>query len=195
MPNWCYTEYIFEGSKEEIADLYQKLQSLEEAKEPLVKSDFGNSWLGCVVTLFGGDWNEIYCRGTFSDLQLNSETQLSFQTETAWSDMEEVWKFVTSKYSTIRNYYSTEEPGCGYYFTNDAEGKHFPARFQIESDDDETHYMNTLDETIQFVSNKLGKTLTTKEEMDAAVEEYNTLNEDTDDYLYVNEILLAEETN
>lgn len=30
MPNWCFTSYVFEGRKEEITDLYKKLQSLLE---------------------------------------------------------------------------------------------------------------------------------------------------------------------
>ena len=63
MPNWCNTSYKFVGDKEEIADLYNKLQSLNDMPEPLVENGFGKLFLGCVVNLFGGDWKEIYCRG------------------------------------------------------------------------------------------------------------------------------------
>lgn len=55
MPNWCFSSYVFEGKKEEIADLHKKLQSLTELSTPLVENDFGKLWLGCVVTLFGGE--------------------------------------------------------------------------------------------------------------------------------------------
>ena len=68
MPNWCSTSYVFEGKKEEIADLHKKLQSLTKLPQPLVENGYGKLWLGCVITLFGGDWSMINCRGDIDNL-------------------------------------------------------------------------------------------------------------------------------
>ena len=90
MPNWCCTNYVFEGNKDEVDDLLQKMQSLSERKKTLVENGFGKEWLGNVVAAFGGNWEEIECRGSFFNLERESETTLSFGTETAWGDMDEV---------------------------------------------------------------------------------------------------------
>ena len=41
MPNWCSTAYKIIGSKEEIADLYKKLQELDNIPEPFVENGLG----------------------------------------------------------------------------------------------------------------------------------------------------------
>lgn len=187
MPNWCYTNYVFVGNKEEIDDFHTKMKSLGEAKEPLLENGFGTSWLGNVVHLYGGDWEKINCRGTFLNLQLNNDTQLSFSTETAWSDMEQVWKFIRSKYKTIIYYYCAQEPGNGYYCTNDVSGLHFPERFIIEFAEFDTEYSSDIEEVLRIVSERLGKSVTTKQEMEEALETFNETC-GGNDYLYVNEI-------
>ena len=69
MPNWCFTSYVVTGEEKEVCDLYEKMLSLEEREESLVENGFGKSWLGNLVTLLGGDWNTIYSRGAWLDLQ------------------------------------------------------------------------------------------------------------------------------
>ena len=63
MPNWCWTSYIAVGDKQEIRDLYKKMKSLEEGEKSLVENGFGKTWLGNLVTILDGDWNNISCRG------------------------------------------------------------------------------------------------------------------------------------
>ncbi len=194
MPNWCATEYTFTGNREEITDLYEKLNSLKEAKESSIKNDFGTTFLGNVVHLFGGDYQEIYCRGYFHyiDLHLN---YISLSTETAWREMNEVWEFVRSKYKTIRYYYYAEEQGCDYYVTNDVEGNYFPTRFIIMSPGKETIYTNTLKEVLEKVSEQIEKTLTSKEELLQAIEIFNnTCGEDECIYFNEIEVVKPEET-
>ena len=53
MPNWCYTSYIVEGDPETIDSLENLMTELEDLPEPYVKSDFGNTWLGCIVNKLG----------------------------------------------------------------------------------------------------------------------------------------------
>ena len=120
MPNWCFTNYMFEGNKEEIKDLYDKLKSLEEMEKPLVENGFGTRWLGCVVSLFGGNWEEINCRGDFMNLELLDDNTIQLHTETAWGDMPEVWNFVLEKYESVIYYFYAEETGVCYYVENPA---------------------------------------------------------------------------
>ena len=71
MPNWAYTSYRIVGKKEEVNELYSKLQQLKNMQEPLVENDFGLLWLGCLVKILGGNWKEIYCRGKIIDFSLD----------------------------------------------------------------------------------------------------------------------------
>ena len=67
MPNLCDTQYKIIGKKEEVTDLYSKIQQLQNMNEPLEPNGFGNLWLGCLVKLLGGDYGQIYCRGHIID--------------------------------------------------------------------------------------------------------------------------------
>ena len=126
MPNWCSTEYYVVGSKKELSDLNEKMEKLENRKESLVKNGFGNTWLGNLVKLLGGDWEKVYCRGQWMCRVYNKENNsLTFTTETAWCEMDEWREFIESCYKTIKMLYVTEEPGCGIYQTNDLEGVFF----------------------------------------------------------------------
>jgi hypothetical protein len=177
MPNWCFTNYVFEGNKEEIKELYDKLKSLEEMEKPLVENDFGKRWLGCVINLFGGDWNEINCRGNFMNLELPGEDMIHLQTETAWGDMPEVWDFVLGNYESVTYYFYTEESGNCYYATNDTEGKYFPERFIVDRFDEDTEYFEDEAGLFAYIASVTGKAITGREEMDAAIEAYNAENE------------------
>ena len=116
MPNWCFTSYVVTGEEKEVCDLYEKMRSLEEREESLVENGFGKTWLGNLVTLLGGDWITIYCRGAWLDLLKDEDNgALRFDTETAWNDPDEVVTFLQGKYPSLEFYFITEEPGMGYY--------------------------------------------------------------------------------
>lgn len=132
MPNWCSTSMIIVGAKEEIADLYQKLQSLNDRTEPLVENGFGNLWLGCVVSLFGGDPDKINCRGEIELLEQNAEHNIEMVTMTAWGPMPEVWDFVFKQYPSMQQFWRSEEGGMCEYLTNDENGEYFPEQYIID---------------------------------------------------------------
>jgi hypothetical protein len=185
MPNWCFTNYVLEGEKDEIQDLYDKLMSLEKMEKPLAESDFGKNWLGCVVTLFGGDWEKVECRGDFSCLEKTSDTTISFNTETAWGDMPEVWKLVLSHYKSIKCYFCAEESGNCYYATNDVDGVHFPTRFIVEQWEEDTEYHDDESDLFSDIASRTSEIVTNREEMDKAIEQYNEANPDNE--IFVNE--------
>ena len=68
MPNWCWTSYVAVGDKKDIRDLYKKMKSLEDSEKSLIENGFGNTWLGNLVTILGGDYHKISCRGEFGNL-------------------------------------------------------------------------------------------------------------------------------
>ena len=139
MPNWCFSSYVLEGSEQEIKELDKTLVKLVSRKRPAVKSDFGKNWLGCLVNALGGDWKEIYCRGTWDDKNRTGNI-LRLTTETAWGPMNEVFDFICQKFPSIKYYFASEEEGMGEYLTNDVEGKYFPDRYHIDLCDPEENY-------------------------------------------------------
>ena len=100
------------------------MNNLENRRKPLVDNSFGKTWLGCLVNKLGGNWQEVYCRGSWSDLDWNGAI-LRFSKETAWGPMNEVFKFIKTIYPSLKIYYQAEEDGMGVFITNDAEGSYF----------------------------------------------------------------------
>lgn len=179
MPNWCYTTYTVVGEEKEVEALFGLMEKLENMKKSLVDNGFGSNWLGNLVHSLGGDWQKVYCRGTWSNLDISGDT-LYFDTESAWADPYEVVDFLKEKFPSLEFYYSAEEPGMRYYVTNDSTGSYYPERFYFATPlhDDERYY--SKDEAKKFiedVGNYIGKDLygsKTIGEIYEAVEEYNS---------------------
>ena len=189
MPNWCFTSYVVTGDEKEVCDLYEKMRSLEEREESLVENGFGKTWLGNLVTLLGGDWNTIYCRGDWSDLTKDDDNgALRFDTETAWCDADETIAFLQEKYPNLEFYFIAEEPGMGYYATNDTAGEYFPQRYTILPYDSGEEYQYEEGEEQAFfdeITNLTGCKVNSFEEVEKAVHEYNEQHEDEEIYVKI----------
>lgn len=171
MPNWAYTTYKIVGKKEEIADLYNKIEQLGKTEAPLVPSDFGNYWLGCLITILGGNWKEIHCRGSITCSSMDDDA-LSIDTETAWGEMDEVRHFIEKIYPALKIYYYEEECGCEIYQTNDRHGHFFSSRYIFDDQDGEgMEYFDKPETLIAFASRAMGKKLQTIEELNDAVDD------------------------
>lgn len=79
----------------------------------------------------GKDWDKVSCRGDWANLEMVGET-LRFTTETAWGPCNETFDLVCEKFPSLRYYYQTEEPGMGFYETNDSEGKYFTDKYIVD---------------------------------------------------------------
>ena len=170
MANWAYTSYRIVGKKEEVTDLYNKIQQLQNMNEPLEPNSWGSLWLGCLVTILGGNWNEIYCRGHIIDFSLE-EGILSIETETAWGEMDEVRHFIEKVYPAFKIYYYEEECGCEIYQTNDRHGHFFPERFILDDfEGDGPEYYNDTDSLLKAASEIFGKKLKTMADLNEIVE-------------------------
>lgn len=185
MPNWCWTSYIAVGDKQEIHDLYKKMKSLEEGEKSLVENGFGKTWLGNLVTILDGDWNNISCRGEFFELQIDSdENSLRFEAMTAWGELSDLRRFICSKYPSLSIYYRAEEPGNCYYATNDADGEYFPERIKIDEWDNDPEYCVTWDEVFQVIAEKTGTAVHNMDDMHRVLETYNSGHEDGSIHVY-----------
>ena len=171
MPNWCETQYKIIGKKEEVQDLYSKIQQLQNLEEPLEPNGFGNLWLGCLVTILGGEWNKIYCRGYIIDFSLDDGV-LSINTETAWSEMKEVHQFIQQIYPSLEILYYEEEPGWGIYQTNDHDKRFFSFRYILDDlEGDGPEYYDDIDSLLKAASEIFGKELKTMAGLEDIVEE------------------------
>lgn len=174
MPNWCNTSYKFVGDKEEVADLYNKLQSLNDMPEPLVENGFGKLFLGCVVNLFGGDWKEIYCRGEIDYMEICGDSMIQLSTMTAWGDMPEVWDFVCKNYPSIEYYYLAEEGGLCYYVNSDTTGEYFPEKYYVLHAEGYSEYLDDDEELLEYIAEKIGAAkIESIDQLDQLLEQYN----------------------
>lgn len=188
MPNWCSTRLTLIGERKDLKALYKIMRKLESYKKPAVPNGFGTTWLGCLVHALGGDWEKVYCRGDWSELELQAD-ELSFNTMTAWEPCNEVMEFIREKFPSISYFYMAEESGLGYYVTNDAEGRFFPYRFKVsicdaESDCYEEDF-TSLDDALAYIRKCTDSEVSTAEELEALNERLNELNEDA--YCYLEE--------
>ena len=81
--------------------------------------------------------------------------------------------------------YIEEEPGCGIYETNDAEGNTYPERAKVDcclNDKDISEYFESLEDAIKFAQEITGKDFTTPEEFN----QWSNNDLDLDHYCYVN---------
>ena len=122
MANPAFMSVFFEGEKRELRSLYGKMKRLQEREKPLVENGFyyPKQWLGCLVARLGKDWHEVFCGGTWSDLELR-HGHLHFFSETAWNAPLELLELITDCYPSLK-YYFEVEGDWDWYLTNDAEG-------------------------------------------------------------------------
>ena len=173
MPNWASTNYVFKGADEKQAkDLYEKIDSLSRMKEPLVENGIGKLWLGCLVNLLSGDWNNVYCRGEIIDYNLNGD-HVNISCETAWGEMPEFRHFLEQQYPGSKIYYCVEECGNCVYATNDSEGLYFKDRYCLHFYDG-LEYFETIEAAAEFIGERIGKTLKPN---------YAKIEREIDDYL------------
>ena len=145
-------------------------QNLEEMKEPLVENGIGTAWYGNLVTILGGDWNKVYCRGSWSDLNMMGDDVLAWNDETAWGPMTEVFGLIEKAIPGLKVWYMAEEEGMEIFETNDADSIYFPERYILRSEWD-TEYYEELSQVLKVASEELKRDIRTKDELTAAIDD------------------------
>lgn len=179
MPNWCNTMYVAEGPKEQLQKLYDTMLSIAAMPSPgLLENGFGSSWLGNLVMALGVDprkQTDFRCRGEYYNVELNVVGWLTFDTVTAWCEADDTRRLIEKCFPGVDLYYLSEEFGCGYWETNDIQGRHFSERYYFCTEDyedyDEGNYYSDLSELCDTVSKATGTAgLTTFEECEQALQ-------------------------
>jgi hypothetical protein len=161
---------------------------LQNRKKPLIENGFYHPerWLGNLVSRLGGDYNEVYCRGTWDDLDLNRE-RLYFFTESAWNAPFDLLRLIQKDYPGLEIFFSAVGDDWDSYLTNDAERRFFTNRFELDMPPDNDYY-DSIEEVAELVGNYIGHHIEpTKEAVYQAIEEWEDENEDLDDYINLKE--------
>lgn len=175
MPNWAYTQYLAVGDKSQLHKLHSIMDVLEGMKAPgLHENGFGPTWLGNLVIRLDGDWENIYCRGSWDNLLQHEDGTVSFSVESAWDEPNEVRELIEKKFPEIKLYYQCEESGMRIYKTNDDTGTYFPERYYLWIEDGESEYYRSLSDVIKAVEETTGsKNLKTLNSCIKALESYS----------------------
>mgnify|MGYP000033476497 FL=1 len=192
MPNWCSTEYVIDGDAKEVKQLYELMKGLEEREKPSVENDFGTSWLGCLVDALGKDWQDIHCRGSWSELEMDSDV-LKFSTETAWSPCNETFDLVREAFPSLRYYFQAEEPGMCIYETNDEYGTYFTDRFFLDvctpNEEYFSEYFEQQEDAFAWFEEEFGEPIRSVEDVEALDAEWSEQCENAFCYLHEFEIV------
>lgn len=180
MPNWAYSQYIATGDKEQLKKLYSIMSELEEMKAPgLHENCFGSTWLGNLIIKLGGNWKQLYCKGSWNNLLLHEDGTVSFSVESAWGELYYVRKFIEEYFPDVRLFFQCEESGMGIYQTNDDTGQYFPEKYYLWVENGDTEYYNNLEALAKEVENITGsKNLKTLDSCKKALETYSRSNSD-----------------
>lgn len=177
MPNWCYCDLHYFGSKDEVRklrDVFAKARSLKD--DEWIKANVGfehENWLGNLVLVCGAAIQEkdkqiklkdgkvveepsresdehIRCRGEISLIDDGQyETSMDFSTSSAWSPTYDLFEKLASV-SGCKYYLYAEEPGCGVYVNSDVEGEVFPIHYLLMTTKEE-HYCKTWEEVCRLL--------------------------------------------
>ncbi len=192
MSNPAFMSVSIVGDRLQMRSLHQKMLRLQNRKKPLIENGFyyPKRWLGNLVARLGGDYKEVYCRGTWDDLSLNSK-RLYFFTESAWDAPFEMLRLIKKVYPGLEIYFSAESDGWDFYLTNDAEGRFFTSKFELDMPP-ENDYYDTIEEVAELVGNYIGRHIEpTKEAVYTAIEEWDAENEDVEAYINLKEFELV----
>lgn len=181
MANWYDTNYVFVGDKDDIEALYDKLKEIEAAADPNENDDYDIHWLGRVVEALGGNVKEIPCRGEWYGLE-KRDGRVYFNTSTANGNCNGVMDLICEYYESLKYFYRFDGD---YPSTNDKKGKYFEHyKIDLETPEGEGYeeYFATEKEALKFLSEKTGRELSSKEDVDNLRHEWEDLE---DGYAYV----------
>lgn len=187
MANWASTSYCIEGSKKDLKRLYKLIDGFMTGKEKPFWEDSAENWLGNVIKALGATEEQMknnYLRGFIETYELDGDV-LRIAAEEAWgtTDFKHILKKLMPE---LTIYYIVEEPGFEVYATNDADGKYFTERFNVDAcvdGYDYWEYFQEEKETMDYVASLLKKDNITE----ADIEQWNMEHEEEGDFIHVHE--------
>ncbi|WP_315361797.1 hypothetical protein [Prevotella histicola] len=192
MANWASTSYCIEGSKKDLKRLYKLIDGFMTGKEKPFWEDSAENWLGNVIKALGATEEQMknnYLRGFIETYELDGDV-LRIAAEEAWgtTDFRHILKKLMPE---LTIYYIVEEPGFEVYATNDADGKYFTERFNVDAcvdGHDYWEYFQEEKETMDYVASLLKKDNITE----ADITQWNMEHEEEGDFIHVHEFEIVE---
>lgn len=192
MANWASTSYCIEGSKKDLKRLYKLIDGFMTGKEKPFWEDSAENWLGNVIKALGATEEQMknnYLRGFIETYELDGDV-LRIAAEEAWgtTDFRHILKKLMPE---LTIYYIVEEPGFEVYATNDADGKYFTERFNVDAcvdGHDYWEYFQEEKETMDYVASLLKKDNITE----ADITQWNMEYEEEGDFIHVHEFEIVE---
>ncbi len=137
MPNWCSTNFTFEGKKDEILEFHKKLNKII-SKGATAENNSNNGWLGNIVIGYGFDPQEVRCRGSVDDVPgdvvvKGGSAYFSLSTTSAWEPLTDMWDLIIKRYYPSVSYvYLAIEHGTKLYLNTDTSGKHYNEKYLLD---------------------------------------------------------------
>ena len=135
MPNWCSTSIAVFGNKDNIRELYSKLEEIK--KENRVENGFSNLWEGNLLDIYGIDWKSVHCRGEIEDYYMQKTYEgkeyLRISQNDAWSpNTDYLYEIFKKAGYDVDLVYLAEEPGCLLFENADSTGLFFKEEYKID---------------------------------------------------------------
>lgn len=134
MPNYCVNYEVITGPKPQVRTLHGLMLSwLEQtAEQP-------GFWIAKILRGAGIKDDDLDERGEITDqpeyLLVNNKPCILFSSVTAWENIPDTWREILRKFAPdCEYYYSSYEPGVGFYEKHDPTGQFFPETYHLDCD-------------------------------------------------------------
>lgn len=187
MPNWCYTDYVVEGSHEDLKCIDRAICDVIDGKFPKQERS-AQDWVGNVLHALRIPTEDkdgkslgyfrafIWSRPIWID-----DNALKFHTHEAWGRTQFA-EALRIRFKEITVYWSLQEEFCQVLATNDDEGKYFNERFYVDAIVGgvcHSNYFFCKEDAYNFVREISGCVY------DEDVARFNNEHSDTDEYIYI----------
>ena len=178
MANICNNTYVVYGKKAEVKKLYDFLAENCHSYHITYREFYEKLSLN-------HEELELDAGGEIYDYELEEDddnSALWIYTNTKWDEIEDFRDVIFDKFDITNIYYQAEEYGNEIFVTNDIKHRFFdPIKVEYQSDecDSPTMYFTTWEEALPYISDIVGYTISTKDEVPTAVDKFCEKHEDT----------------
>ena len=122
MPNWCSSHHVIYGDRSLVEEFFN---SVEEIRKNVVSPEGtynAENWLGNLVTVSGGDYQNVGCRGWICDSYVeplpDGTASATYIVEDAWGPNVEPFRMILDDLgfsNSLKHEWIAEEPACEVY--------------------------------------------------------------------------------
>lgn len=108
-----------------------------------------------LLTYLATDWDEI--PAVYIIDFYKTDYGVRFATETRWDQDTDFTDMIRKEFPSARLYYNVEETMSDLMYTNDAEGRYFPNRYFLDSENGDEEYFTNINSAAQYISKIVGR--------------------------------------